>query len=75
VKALKLADGDACCQETHYGPRTLEGVVHSRLDREVKFNLYGEEVIHKKVTASGSCGRVYLPLAWVGKKVKIIRIN
>ncbi len=41
----------------------------------VKMELYGNELAHKKVSASGACGRVYLPLAWVGKKVKIIRLD
>ncbi len=42
---------------------------------EVKFELYGAEMTQKTVTASGTCGRVYLPLAWVGKRVKIIRLD
>lgn len=41
----------------------------------VKIELYGNELTHKKVSASGACGRVYLPLTWVGKKVKIIRVD
>jgi putative transposon-encoded protein len=45
-------------------------------DRDkVKFELYGTEVLDKQVAPSGSCGRVYLPLHWLGKKVKIIRVN
>jgi putative transposon-encoded protein len=41
----------------------------------VKFEIYGEEMIEKKVKASGNSGRVYLPPDWVGHKVKIIRID
>lgn len=41
----------------------------------VKFELHGEELSQKTVTPCGSCGRVYLPLTWVGKKVKIIRMD
>ncbi|MGD9124629.1 MAG: DUF2080 family transposase-associated protein [Desulfarculaceae bacterium] len=37
--------------------------------------LYGTDVMQKKVTRSGSCGRVYVPLKWVGKTVKIIRLD
>jgi putative transposon-encoded protein len=42
---------------------------------KVKFEIYGEEMIEKKVKASGNSGRVYLPPDWVGHNVKIIRID
>lgn len=41
----------------------------------VKFEIYGEEMIEKKVKPSGNSGRVYLPPDWVGHHVKIIRID
>jgi len=41
----------------------------------VKFEVYGEEMIEKKVKSSGNSGRVYLPPNWVGHQVKIIRID
>jgi putative transposon-encoded protein len=40
-----------------------------------KFEVYGEEMIEKEVKQSGNSGRVYLPPEWVGKYVKIIRID
>ncbi len=40
-----------------------------------KFEVYGEEMIEKVVKMSGNSGRVYLPPEWVGKHVKIIRIE
>jgi len=40
-----------------------------------KFEVYGEEMIEKEVKQSGNSGRVYLPPEWVGKQVKIIRID
>jgi len=40
-----------------------------------KFELYGEEMVEKRVKGSGNSGRVYLPPDWVGKVVKIIRID
>ncbi len=43
--------------------------------RKVKFEIYGEEMIEKKVKSSGNSGRVYLPPNWVGHNVKIIRID
>ena len=42
---------------------------------KVKFEIYGEEMIEKKVKSSGNSGRVYLPPNWVGRNVKIIRID
>jgi putative transposon-encoded protein len=42
---------------------------------KARFRVYGEELIEKKVKSSGNSGRVYLPLDWVGKHVKIIRID
>jgi putative transposon-encoded protein len=47
-------------------------------DRErgkVKFEIYGEEMIEKEVKLSGNSGRVYLPPDWVGRKVKIVRVD
>ena len=41
----------------------------------VKFEVYGEEMIEKKVKLSGNSGRVYLPPDWVDHHVKIIRID
>ena len=42
---------------------------------KVKFEVYGEEMIEKRVKLSGNSGRVYLPPNWVGHHVKIIRID
>lgn len=43
--------------------------------RKVRFEVYGEEMLEKQVKLSGNSGRVYLPPDWVGRKVKIIRID
>ena len=40
-----------------------------------KFEVYGEEMIEKEVKQSGNSGRVYLPPDWIGRRVKIIRID
>ena len=45
------------------------------LNNRVKFEIYGEEMIEKRVKASGNSGRVYLPPNWVGHRVKIIRTD
>lgn len=42
---------------------------------KVKFEIYGEEMIDKRVRRSGASGRVYLPPDWVDRHVKIIRID
>jgi len=41
----------------------------------VKFEIFGKEMIEKRVNASGNSGRVYLPSEWVGHKVKITLID
>ena len=42
---------------------------------KVKFEAFGEEMVEKEVKPSGKNGRVYLPPGWVGKRIKIIRID
>jgi len=37
--------------------------------------IINREMIEKEVKLSGNSGRVYLPPDWVGRKVKIIRIE
>ncbi|MBI5523637.1 MAG: DUF2080 family transposase-associated protein [Desulfarculus sp.] len=43
--------------------------------RKPRFEVYGEEMIDKLVKQCGKAGRVYLPPEWVGKSVKIIRLD
>ncbi len=45
------------------------------IQNKSKFEVFGEEMIEKEVKLSGNSGRVYLPPEWVGKRVKIIRID
>jgi putative transposon-encoded protein len=49
-------------------PKTVNG-------SHAKIEIFGEEMIEKRVKASANSGRVYLPPEWVGHKVKIIRID
>ena len=44
-------------------------------NKKVKFEIWGEEMIEKRVKSSGNSGRVYLPPNWVGHRVKIIRTD
>ena len=53
------------------GNKPVAGAPNSK----VKFEIYGEEMLEKRVKASGNSGRVYLPPNWVGHKVKIIRTD
>jgi putative transposon-encoded protein len=43
--------------------------------KKVKFEIFGEEMLEKEVKLSGNSGRIYLPPDWVGKHVKIIRVD
>lgn len=58
-----------------YGSQSGEGVSCADNISKTKMELYGSELIQKEVRPSGDCGRVYVPLAWVGKKVKIILVD
>jgi putative transposon-encoded protein len=52
-----------------------ENLTAEKEQGKVKFEVYGEEMVEKTVKQSGNSGRVYLPPDWVGRSVKIIRIN
>jgi putative transposon-encoded protein len=56
-----------------YIPAKIEELNY--LQNKSKFEVFGEEMIEKVVKLSGNSGRVYLPPEWVGKHVKIIRIE
>lgn len=40
-----------------------------------QLTFYGKEMLDKEVKSSCGCGRVYLPKEWIGKRVKIIRVD
>jgi putative transposon-encoded protein len=42
---------------------------------QVRLTMDCKEMIYKKVARSGRSGRVDLPLDWVGKSVKVVRID
>jgi putative transposon-encoded protein len=62
-KKDRISDGSFALKEPEY------------IRNKPKFEVYGEEMIEKEVKQSGNSGRVYLPPDWVGKHVKIIRID
>jgi putative transposon-encoded protein len=43
--------------------------------KDSKFEVFGQEMIEKTVSKSGNSGRIYLPPDWIGKRVKIIRVE
>jgi putative transposon-encoded protein len=45
-----------------------------KLNRTEKFEIYGDVLIEKTVMANGRAGRIYLPMEWIGKKVKIVKV-
>ena len=40
---------------------------------EIKIEAY--QIVEKEVKLSGNSGRVYVPIDWVGKKVKVVLIE
>lgn len=52
-----------------------ENSPRERLTDRVRFEVYGQEMLAKLVRASGNSGRIYLPTNWVGRQVKIIRVD
>jgi len=45
------------------------------MKRETKIELTGFEMLEKQVNKSGNSGRVYVPIEWIGKRVKIILVE
>jgi hypothetical protein len=41
----------------------------------VKIEIYGEELVEKIVKVSGKNGRIYLPINWIDRQVKIVRVD
>lgn len=45
------------------------------MKKQTQIQLTGYEMFEKQVNKSGNSGRVYVPIEWVGKKVKIILLE
>ncbi len=45
------------------------------MQKATQIQLTGYEMLEKKVNKSGNSGRVYVPVEWIGKKVKIILVE
>ena len=61
------------CEE---GPGETHRNSASGLDEaQTKIEIFGREMIEKRVSACANSGRVYLPPEWIGHRVKIIRVD
>lgn len=47
----------------------------NKIPRETSITLKGYEMLEKEVNKSGNSGRVYVPIQWIGKKVKVILLE
>jgi len=45
------------------------------MKKQTKIQLTGYEMLEKEVNKSGNSGRVYVPIEWIGKRVKIILLE
>lgn len=45
------------------------------MEKETKIQITGFEMLEKQVNKSGNSGRVYLPIEWIGKRVKVILLE
>lgn len=45
------------------------------MQKETNIQLTAYEMLEKRVNKSGNSGRVYVPVEWIGKNVKIILIE
>jgi len=43
--------------------------------KETLIRLKGYEMLEKQANKSGNSGRVYVPIEWIGKKVKVILLE
>ncbi|MBU0471114.1 MAG: DUF2080 family transposase-associated protein [Nanoarchaeota archaeon] len=45
------------------------------MKRPIKMQMEGYEVVEKKAERGGNSARVYVPKAWIGKKVRVVLIE
>ena len=60
---------------TRKQPKNIKGLGKRASMGRVKFEVYGNGIIEKKVGSSGTAGKVYLPPEWVGHQVRVVRLN
>lgn len=45
------------------------------MKKETQIQLTGYEMLEKQVNKSGNSGRVYVPIDWISKRVKVILLE
>jgi putative transposon-encoded protein len=45
------------------------------MSQEMEIKITAFQIVEKTVKQSGNSGRVYVPIEWVGKKVKVVLIE
>lgn len=45
------------------------------MKRLIQMRMNGYEIIEKRAERGGNSGRVYVPKAWIGKKVRVVLIE
>lgn len=45
------------------------------MKKETMVQLTGFEMLEKQVHKSGNSGRVYVPIEWIGKRVKVVLLD
>jgi len=63
------------CILDHHNLYLLVSYIVAIMKKETKIQLLGFEMLEKQVTKSGNSGRVYVPIEWVGKRVKIVLVE
>jgi len=43
--------------------------------KETHIELTGYEMLEKQVNKSGNSGRIYVPVEWIGKRVKVVLLE
>lgn len=43
--------------------------------KKTRIQLTGFEMLEKQVNKSGNSGRVYVPVEWIGKRVKVVLLE
>jgi len=63
------------CILEHHNLFILVSYIVAIMKKETKIQLHGFEMLEKRVTQSGNSGRVYVPIEWVSKRVKLILLE
>jgi putative transposon-encoded protein len=45
------------------------------MNHEMEIRISGYQIIEKTVKQTGNSGRIYVPIDWVGKKVKVVLLE